>query len=33
VKVWIFKGEVFNQQEAPAEATDGQAAAPAEATA
>jgi small subunit ribosomal protein S3 len=33
VKVWIFKGEVFNQQEQVAEPTDGQAAAPAEATA
>jgi small subunit ribosomal protein S3 len=34
VKVWIFKGEVFTQPEAPAEATDGQAATPAaEATA
>jgi small subunit ribosomal protein S3 len=34
VKVWIFKGEVFSQQEQPAEASDGQtAAAPAEATA
>ncbi|HEU4484916.1 MAG TPA: 30S ribosomal protein S3 [Povalibacter sp.] len=34
VKVWIFKGEVFNQQDAaPAEATDAAAAAPAEATA
>jgi small subunit ribosomal protein S3 len=35
VKVWIFKGEVFNQQEQPAETTDGQApaAAPTEAMA
>jgi small subunit ribosomal protein S3 len=35
VKVWIFKGEVFNQQEQPPEATEGQqqAAAPTEATA
>lgn len=33
VKVWIFKGEVFNQQEQVAEPTDAQAAAPAEATA
>jgi len=34
VKVWIFKGEVFNQQDAAAaEATDAQAAAPTEATA
>lgn len=33
VKVWIFKGEVFTQQEAAAEAAEGQAAAPAEATA
>jgi small subunit ribosomal protein S3 len=33
VKVWIFKGEVFTQQEAPPEATDAQAAAPTEATA
>jgi small subunit ribosomal protein S3 len=35
VKVWIFKGEVFNQQDAaPAESTEGQAATPtAEATA
>jgi len=33
VKVWIFKGEVFSTQEQPAEAADGQAAAPAEATA
>jgi small subunit ribosomal protein S3 len=34
VKVWIFKGEVFNQQDAPAtETTDAQAAAPTEATA
>ena len=34
VKVWIFKGEVFNQQEQVAEPTEGQAAqAPAEATA
>jgi small subunit ribosomal protein S3 len=33
VKVWIFKGEVFNQPEQPAEAAEGQAAAPAEATA
>jgi small subunit ribosomal protein S3 len=34
VKVWIFKGEVFNQQDAaPAEATDAAAVAPAEATA
>jgi small subunit ribosomal protein S3 len=34
VKVWIFKGEVFNQQDAaPAEATDAAAPAPAEATA
>jgi small subunit ribosomal protein S3 len=34
VKVWIFKGEVFNQQEAPAaETTDAQAAAATEATA
>ena len=34
VKVWIFKGEVFNQQEqAAAEPAEGQAAAPAEATA
>jgi small subunit ribosomal protein S3 len=34
VKVWIFKGEVFNQQEPAAEsAPEGQAAAPAEATA
>ena len=33
VKVWIFKGEVFNQHEAPAEAADAQAAAPTEATA
>jgi small subunit ribosomal protein S3 len=29
VKVWIFKGEVFNQQDAaPAESTEGQAATP-----
>jgi small subunit ribosomal protein S3 len=35
VKVWIFKGEVFTQQEQPPEAAEGQAAAaaPAEATA
>lgn len=33
VKVWIFKGEVFTQQEAAVEAAEGQAAAPAEATA
>ncbi len=34
VKVWIFKGEVFNQQDAaPAEATDAAAPAPAEVTA
>jgi small subunit ribosomal protein S3 len=36
VKVWIFKGEVFQQPEqpaAPAEGAEGQAAAPAEATA
>jgi small subunit ribosomal protein S3 len=34
VKVWIFKGEVFNQQEPAAEsAPEGQAAAPVEATA
>ncbi len=35
VKVWIFKGEVFAQQEQPAETTDGQqqAAGPTEATA
>jgi len=34
VKIWIFKGEVFNQPEiAPAEGTDGQQAAPTEATA
>ena len=34
VKVWIFKGEVFNQQEQVAEPAEGQAAAaPAEATA
>jgi small subunit ribosomal protein S3 len=34
VKVWIFKGEVFNQQEQVTEPTDGQAPqAPAEATA
>jgi small subunit ribosomal protein S3 len=33
VKVWIFKGEVFNQPEQPAEAADAQGAAPAEATA
>ena len=33
VKVWIFKGEVFNQQEQVAEPTEAQAAAPAEATA
>ena len=33
VKVWIFKGEVFNKQDMPAETTEGQAAAPAEATA
>ena len=34
VKVWIFKGEVFNQQDATAtETTDAQAAAPTEATA
>jgi small subunit ribosomal protein S3 len=34
VKVWIFKGEVFAQPEAPAEATEGQAGEPtAEATA
>jgi small subunit ribosomal protein S3 len=34
VKVWIFKGEVFSQQEQPAEAAEGQSAAPAaEATA
>lgn len=32
VKVWIFKGEVFNKQDQPAEATEGQQAA-AEATA
>jgi small subunit ribosomal protein S3 len=32
VKVWIFKGEVFNTQDQPAEATEGQQAA-AEATA
>lgn len=33
VKVWIFKGEVFNKQDLPAETTDGQAAVSAEATA
>jgi small subunit ribosomal protein S3 len=33
VKVWIFKGEVFSQQEQIAEPTEGQAPAPAEATA
>jgi small subunit ribosomal protein S3 len=33
VKVWIFKGEVFNQQEQAQEPAEGQAAAPAEATA
>src|SRR5687767_6379946 len=34
VKVWIFKGEVFEAQEQPAEASEGQtAAAPADATA
>jgi small subunit ribosomal protein S3 len=33
VKVWIFKGEVFNQQEQVAEPNEAQAAAPAEATA
>ncbi len=34
VKVWIFKGEVFNQQDtSAAETTDAQAAAPTEATA
>jgi small subunit ribosomal protein S3 len=34
VKVWIFKGEVFNQQDQPPEAApEGQAAAPVEATA
>ena len=34
VKVWIFKGEVFESQEQPTEASEGQtAAAPAEATA
>ena len=33
VKVWIFKGEVFSQQEQPPEAAEGQAAAAAEATA
>jgi small subunit ribosomal protein S3 len=35
VKVWIFKGEVFNRQDQPPEATEGQqqAAAPTEATA
>jgi small subunit ribosomal protein S3 len=34
VKVWIFKGEVFEAQEQPSEASEGQAAAaPAEATA
>ena len=33
VKVWIFKGEVFNKQDMPAETTEGQAAASAEATA
>jgi small subunit ribosomal protein S3 len=33
VKVWIFKGEVFNQQEQVTEPAEGQAAAPVEATA
>jgi small subunit ribosomal protein S3 len=33
VKVWIFKGEVFSQQEQVAEPTEAQAAVPAEATA
>ena len=33
VKVWIFKGEVFSQQEQVTEPAEGQAAAPAEATA
>ena len=33
VKVWIFKGEVFSQQEQLAEPAEGQAATPAEATA
>lgn len=33
VKVWIFKGEVFNKQDMPAETAEGQAAASAEATA
>jgi len=33
VKVWIFKGEVFNQQEQVTEPAEGQAAAPAEVTA
>jgi small subunit ribosomal protein S3 len=33
VKVWIFKGEVFTQQEQVAEPTDAQAAPPVEATA
>ncbi|HEX2495081.1 MAG TPA: 30S ribosomal protein S3 [Steroidobacter sp.] len=33
VKVWIFKGEVFSQQEQPAEAVEAQAAAPTETTA
>jgi small subunit ribosomal protein S3 len=33
VKVWIFKGEVFSQQEQVAEPTDAQAAPPVEATA
>jgi small subunit ribosomal protein S3 len=33
VKVWIFKGEVFNRQDMPPEAPEGQAAASAEATA
>ncbi|MFO7306328.1 MAG: 30S ribosomal protein S3 [Gammaproteobacteria bacterium] len=33
VKVWVFKGEVFNQPEQAAESAEGQAPAPAEATA
>jgi small subunit ribosomal protein S3 len=33
VKVWIFKGEVFTQEQITAEPAEGQAAAPAEATA
>jgi small subunit ribosomal protein S3 len=33
VKVWVFKGEVFNQQEQVAEPAEGQATTPAEATA